>query len=147
MPTINALPEHYIEFHDSVLSSVSSHEGRVSIELGLACIQKWERGGDRPNGTGWSQPLTMRMKNSSIKAIPADMPLDVWEGEIEIDEIRSNRLPRVEAVLSGQITLKLVLVSGSILEVAGTELEMELHGIAKYVEELPQEFDPENGAA
>ena len=87
------------------------------------------------------------MKNSSIKAIPADMPLDVWEGEIEIDEIRSNRLPRVEAVLSGQITLKLVLVSGSILEVAGTELEMELHGIAKYVEELPQEFDPENGAA
>ena len=89
----------------------------------------------------------MRMNNSNIKAIPADMPLDVWEGEIEIGEIRPNQLPRVEAVLSGQITLKLVLVSGSTLEIAGTELEMELHGIAQYVEELPQEFDPENGAA
>ena len=147
MPLINAVPEHYVEFHDSVLCSVSSHEGRVSIELGPAYIQKWERGSERPNGTGWSQPLTMRMKNSNVKAIPTDMPLDVWEGEIEIDEIRPNRLPRVEAVLSGQITLKLVLVSGSTLEIAGTELEMELHGIATYVEELPQAFGPENGAA
>ena len=147
VPTHDSPAEHYVDFHDSVLSSVLSGEAGTVVELGPAYIQKWERTGQCIKGTGWFQPLTIRIKNPVISLMPADMPLKVWEGEILINGTLQKGLPRVEARISGHITLRLVLVSDSKLEISGTELEMQLHGFARYAEDLPKEFEPPNGAA
>ena len=137
----------YIELHDSELDSVSIELGTATLKLSPAYLHKWERNGDRVEGTGWTQNASIRVWSASVEGAAELLPKTISNSEVCGANYRGDGLLKVGSMLDGEIFLKLVLISSEILVVRGSALLVELHGIPQFVEALPPEFEPADGAA
>ena len=77
----------WIEFHDSTLTAI--HQLARTREIVLkAYVHQWELLGDRWRGTGWKQPVRIRIQNAlGPSGVPA-LPAGISDGELRANELR-----------------------------------------------------------
>src|SRR5882672_7247207 len=63
----------WIEFHDSTLTGIKQSAGAREILLD-AYVHRWEWLGDQWRGTGWEQPVRMRMENAVGPSAAPELP-------------------------------------------------------------------------
>jgi hypothetical protein len=71
------------------------------------------------------------------------LPAVVSEGHVRLGEIERTALVRLPLESSDGIALSLQLATGNSFNVRGRGLQVEPAGSARYVEDLPEEFLPQ----
>jgi hypothetical protein len=130
----------WIEFHDSQLISATRSDRDVSILLD-AYVHRWE-GRDLRRGTGWMQQIRL-IVGRAVASIPTlAAPAPIADGEIRIGPLSHSNLVKMPIKSEEPVSLKIQLVTGEILEVAGEAVRSESIGEARYVEDLPADLWP-----
>jgi hypothetical protein len=137
----------HFEFHDSVLQSVIAEHSTVTLQLSPAYIHQWERRGDEYDGTGWAQDLSIRFSNADLEGTPCSLPESISDGELSGENYLDEGLHKIGTPISGNISLKLTLKNAATLVINGSAMETELLGNPRFIEKLPADFQPEEGAA
>jgi hypothetical protein len=130
----------WIEFHDSQFISAARADLEVSILLD-AYIHRWEEG-DLRRGTGWMQQIRL-IVGRAVASIPTlAAPAPIADGQIRIGPMSLSSLVPMPIESEDPVSLKIQLVTGEILEIAGEGVRSETIGQARYVEELPTDLWP-----
>jgi hypothetical protein len=131
----------WIEFHDSELLDVNAVDGGVEVLLS-AYVHAWDVGADGRRGTGWSQPVRIRLTNAVASAIVGVLPLTIWTGQMTVGATTYDNLVPLPFAAIERTTLRLELTRGSLFEAVGASVDLEPTGSARYIEPLPPDFWP-----
>jgi hypothetical protein len=133
----------WIEFHDSVLRSVATDDGRLFLELD-AYVHRWEQRDSRWLGTGWIQPVTIMVRKATTPVATIETPVDVWDGSIRVDEaVYINRVP-LPFEGTGAVRVVMEVINGALIEIVGEQMTLAATGDARFVEDLPADLLPPN---
>jgi len=134
----------WIEFHDSVLTAVNQSAEAREILLD-AYVHRWEKFGNQWRGTGWEQPVRIRMQNAvGSEALPV-LPAEISDGELRASGLTQGTLLPVPFESSGDCGLLLRLVGGSTIDINGRGLQVEALGSGRFIENLPEDMRPTPG--
>jgi hypothetical protein len=131
---------NFLEFHDSIISAIALEGTLVRIRLD-AYVHRWDRVDGRWKGTGWKQPVQIRLVGPA-NPDKLDLPVGLAGGEVLVGQVTYQEPVPLPFTSSGPATLRLELVIGKVLDVSGHDLVIESIGEARYVEDLPDDFSP-----
>jgi len=129
-----------IEFHDSDLIGLETAGDWLVFSLD-AYVHQWERVDGLWTGTGWMQPVTLRLK-AAVSATCLSLPVRVSEGSLSVGSARLGNLVPLPFAASEGGSLELVFVDGSQIELSCDAVTLSEAGPARYVERLPDDFQP-----
>ncbi len=129
-----------IEFHDSELIGLETAGDWLVLSLD-AYVHRWERIEGLWTGTGWMQPVTLRLK-AAASATRLWLPVRVSEGSLSVGSAQLGNLVPLPYAASEAGSLQLVLVDGSQIELNCDGVTLSEAGPARYVERLPDDFRP-----
>ena len=127
------MPNRVIEFHDSTFDGVEHEGGDVALRFSAAYIHQSEGKPGVDAGSGWIQELRLHISDASLSGEIVDLPCDLWDGSISLDNERFDCVP-IPLDYRGRIEVN--LVQDGKLTVIGSGLRVELLGQPKYVEEF-----------
>ncbi len=123
-----------IEIHDSTLVSLLIRGDEAVLRFEFYIHQSAGKPLQDP-GSGWSQSGILRIKRPVMNGSFSDFPRDLHNGQITLDGTISKNL--IPIPLSHQGSVELQLQSwGDVISIAGSEIQLELIGEPKYIEEL-----------
>jgi hypothetical protein len=131
----------WIEFHDSQLLAVNVIDSGVELQL-AAYVHAWETNGDVRRGTGWVQPVRIRLIDARSPAIAEGLPLFLDGGEIMAGEQSHRECVPLPFIATQPAVLRLEFTAGHMIEVTAAKLEISATGPARYVEDLPAALWP-----
>lgn len=123
-----------IEFHDSMLLSVSSVGEGVLIRL-KAYVHRCSPVEGSP-GTGWSQEVAITFATGAVEVSPTHMPVWISDGQLG----KFINLVPLPLTLTEEASLSLETCAGESLVVRGRDLQVDPLGEATFVEEVPFDF-------
>jgi hypothetical protein len=129
-----------IEFHDSTISAITQEPTSIRISLD-AYVHRWDLVDAEWRGTGWVQPVHIIITSSADSMI-CQVPVDIRDGEVRTVQSNYENLVPLPFAATGPVWLRLELVSGDVLAIAGRDITIDPAGEASYVENLPDEFRP-----
>lgn len=131
----------WIEFHDSTVLSLI--QVGADLEIGLeAYVHRWEKHRDAWSGTGRSQPVRVVIRNVLAPSVRFDGPVDISDGCLRIGQVEHDNGVELPCGSSEPVCLRLVLVDANVIEIVGRGILIEAAGEARYIEDLPPEFQP-----
>lgn len=126
-----------IEFHDSSLGGLAEEGKEVVVRFEPAYVHESAGRPGLDPGTGWVQPVELRVQDCEATTVQSELPADVWGGWLESGvERHENGLP-LPFSFRGRVHLRLELSSGEVLDLRGKGVSAASTGPAKYVEEFP----------
>ncbi len=131
----------WIEFHDSELLGVNAVDGGVEVLLS-AYVHAWDVGEDGRRGTGWSQPVRIKLTNAVASAVEYALPLRISNGHMTVGVEISRNLVPLPFVATERTTLWLEFPNGILFEAVGASVDLEATGSARYIEPLPPDLWP-----
>lgn len=131
-----------IEFHDSDLSACEMQDKMIVVELHPAYVHKWELTNGKWIGIGCVQDARITIENANVPKRMPTLPVQISDGMIEIGTAIFDNLVAVPFKMSGPSHLKLQLVTGETFEISGTTISIAISGECKFVEKLPEEWQP-----
>jgi hypothetical protein len=134
----------WLEFHDSELLSVEQTSDAVTFLLN-AYVHQWERDPTGWRGTGWAQPVHVRIANPSPIKAPAT-PVDVWRGTLHCGTVEHSGGVPLPYSTEESVRLELDLNDGTALRVVGSSVAFRSNGDPTYIEDLPEDFRPTDAA-
>lgn len=123
-----------LELHDTRLVSISDHGGTVRLRVSAYLHVSTGRPG-RDVGTGWSQELELAIAGAVIESRPADLPMWILDGSLQIDGA-AEELVALPLDRAGAIRLDLRGAEGRLL-VSGERIAAEELADAQFVERVP----------
>lgn len=128
------MPNRAIEFHDSTFDGVEREGADLSLRFSAAYIHQSEGKPGVDAGSGWVQELRLHISDVSLSGEILDLPVDLWNGSISLDDQRFDNCLPIPFDYQGRVEVN--LEQGGKLTVIGTRLKVELLGQPKYVEEF-----------
>lgn len=135
--------QRWIELHDSVLLGQETDGDWLVLSLD-AYVHQWERIDGLWSGTGWMQPVDLRLK-AAAPATGISFPIGVSDGSLAVGSTRLDNGAPLPFEATSATELDLVLVSGGRVSLRGDAAALLEVGVARYVERLPDEFRPVDG--
>jgi hypothetical protein len=132
----------WIEFHDSTLTAIKQSVGTLEIVLD-AYVHRWELLGDEWRGTGWEQPVRIRMQNAVGPSATPALPTEILDGELRTKGLAPGALVPLPFELPGDFALSLQLLDGIVIDITGRGLRVEALSGGRFVENLPEEMRPD----
>ncbi len=132
----------WIELHDSTVEEVRAEPTEVAVRL-RAYVHDWTLVGGQWRGSGWSQPVVLRLREAASRTEPA-VPVDISSGAVRVGATTHDNVIPVPLTSAEHTKLWFELVTAEILEIEGDGLDIEVVGEAKFVEDLPDELNPFN---
>lgn len=129
-----------VEFHDSIISSIGNEGGAIRLHLD-AYVHRWQRVDGIWKGTGWMQPVQILIQGPAPVELP-ELPAELDSGEIVTAENTFTNLVPLPFSSAGPALLKLELKAGETFEFSGQDLVMAPTGDGRFVEDLPDDFQP-----
>lgn len=107
----------------------------MSLRFSAAYIHQSEGEPGVDAGSGWVQELSLHVSDASLSGEILDLPCDLWDGSVLLDEKRFDNCVPIPLDYRGRVEVN--LEQDGKLTVIGTRLQVELLGQPKYVEEFP----------
>jgi len=131
-------PRRSIEIHDSVLTQISFFQNEARFHLS-AYIHQSEGIPGQDSGSGWIQEAIIRIQDAQMKGSFSELPVTLSDGQFWLGHNNLMNLIPVP-IRRFKVDLKLRLEAWKqvkeVVIVTGTEVELELIGQPKYVEEF-----------
>jgi len=135
---IAVMPNRAIEIHDSVLTQISFFQNEARFHLS-AYIHQSEGIPGQDSGSGWIQEAIIRIQDAQMKGSFSELPVTLSDGQFWLGHNNLMNLIPVP-IRRFKVDLKLRLEAWKqvkeVVIVTGTEVELELIGQPKYVEEF-----------
>lgn len=127
-----------IEIHHSVLDTLLLDCGDAVLHFSHLYIHETENVPGIDAGTGWSQAGKLTISGGIIEGSFSELPRDLWDGCINMDETVSENMIPIPLDYKGKIELQLEAWSQvrEIISISGKGARLELIGEAEYVEEF-----------
>ena len=132
----------WIDFHDSTIEAVCAEVQHIGIRL-RAYMHDWTLVGERWHGSGWSQPLVVRLRNAASGTVPV-VPVGISSGWARVGATTHENGMPVPFRATERTKLSFRLVTAEILEIEGDGIDIEIVGEPRFVENLPDELRPFN---
>ena len=129
------MPNRALEFHDSTFDGIEREGTNLALRFSAAYIHQSDGKPGVDAGSGWVQELRLHISDASLTGEIHDLPCDLWDGSIALDDERFNNCVPIPLDYRGRIEVS--LEHESKLTVVGSGLRVELLGEPKYVEEFP----------
>ena len=125
----------FLEFHDSTIVSLST--AQQSLHIGIdAYVHRWLQVEGQWIGRGWIQPV--RLKLSTAGAPPnLKLPADLSTGSVELDGRVHDNILQLPCRSLGPARITFTLITGELIEVTGSEFDIEAIGEGRLLEDLP----------
>ena len=123
-----------LELHDTRLVSISVDGDTVRLRLSAYVHVSTGRPG-RDVGTGWAQELELSIAGAAIEARPAELPMWILEGSLQLDGVAEELVP-LPLDRTGRIRLDLLGAEGRLL-VSGEGIAALELADAQFVERVP----------
>ena len=130
----------WIEFHDSTLEAVCAEPTGVAIRL-RAYVHEWKLVAGRWQGSGWSQPVVMRVQGAVSGGAP-EAPVELGSGWVRVGSTMHDGIIPLPFASTERATVWLQTAMAEVLELGGTGLDIEATGAAKFIEVLPDDMNP-----
>lgn len=131
-----------IELHDSDLLSITVADTTLVLSV-RAYVHRWQKVDSKWLGTGWSQAAELRILSAALPVSLDSAPDDIYGGELVAGPTRYDNVFPVPLVFSGEVRLTLEVLRAEHLEYSGNGFSAALVGVPRFVEALPQEWQPE----
>lgn len=129
------MPNLAIEFHDSTFDGAHWDGTALTLSFSAAYIHQSEGKPGVDAGSGWVQELRLHISEASRSGEIPDLPCDLWDGSISLDDERFDNCVPIPLDYRGRIEVH--LQQEGALTVVGTRLLVELLGQPQYVEDSP----------
>ena len=129
------MPNRAMEFHDSTFDGVEREGAGLALRFSAAYIHQSEGKPGVDAGSGWVQELRLHISDASLSGEILDLPCDLWDGSIQLDDKRFDNCVPIPLDYRGRIEVN--LERDGKLTVIGSRLRVEVLGQPKYVEEFP----------
>jgi hypothetical protein len=139
----NALPS-WIEFHGSTVTIVAHSDAACELTLD-AHVHRWEQRSDPWAGSGWIQPVRIMVRDATNVAVMPILPSAISAGSLRAGNATHRNLLPLPFESTDEIVLSIQLVTGGVVDIAGSDLRVELVADGWYVEELSEELRPNAG--
>ncbi|CAN5714303.1 hypothetical protein BH09VER1_BH09VER1_44660 [soil metagenome] len=126
-----------IELHDSTLAEITHLDGTVVVSLLPAYLHRSAGVVGTDAGTGWTQAATITFFGAGPVTKVEGLPIWISDGTLSVGAVRYRNLIPARGYFEGEVELSLELASPDTVTIRGTSLRIELHGEARYVEEVP----------
>ena len=128
----------WLELHDSTVKEIRHEASRLTIKL-HGYVHRWDFAAGAWKGTGWMQPVSLRIGAESTIAIAVPAPIS--GGWLQISDVRYDLIPLpIESPAPARLLLE--LADGTELQLAGDGVTLIASGEASYVEDLPADMRP-----
>jgi hypothetical protein len=107
-----------------------------------AYVHRWDMVGDSWTGTGWKQPVRIRVSDVGSSWIAPVLPIDISDGRLRVGTITHDNLVRLPFNASDVISLWLQLTNADVVEFVGRGVYIDVVGEARFVEDLPADLRP-----
>src|SRR5437762_1622462 len=127
----------WLEFHDSDLLPLRRDGAALLIEL-RGYVHRWELASDQWKGTGWMQPILIRIVTDDD--LKLESPMNIADGRLKIGDTTHKNLVPIPLEAMARVELWLHLWSGEEvkeLTIAGSSVTVTGAGEMTYVEDLP----------
>jgi hypothetical protein len=123
------------------VDAIAASGESVTIHL-TAYVHRWEHRDGSWAGTGWTQPVTIVVRKPTMPIATIETPVDVSDGSVRVNEaVHANLIPLAfEGV--GAVRVRMQLVDGAVVEIAGDRVTLAATGDARFVEDLPADLRP-----
>jgi hypothetical protein len=121
------------EFHDSVLMRID----RAGDEIHFLFDAYVHRSSGDPGvdpGTGWTVDVELILSGAESRSIVPNLPASIWDGALRIDESEFSNVVVLPLEVSGNIALRIELMSGEIVEATATRAKLVVVGPYTFVE-------------
>ena len=102
-----------------------------------ACVHRWEAQASGWNGTGWSQPVRILVRNAVGSLVAPVLPADISDGRLRLGDVTHVNLVQFPLEFSGDVDLWLELGTADIISLSARGVRVEAVGNGRYVEDLP----------
>src|SRR5882672_10943888 len=116
----------WIEFHDSTVEAVRAEPTEGFVRL-RAYVHEWQLVAGQWHGSGWSQPVVLRLREGASGTSPA-VPVGVSSGWIGVGATTHDNLIPVPFASAERTRLRLELVSAETLELEGDGVDIDVVG-------------------
>lgn len=119
-----------------MLDALSLDNGDAVLHFSHLYIHETEGVPGIDAGTGWSQEGKITIGGGIIEGSISELPRDLWDGHLVMDETISENMIPVPLDWRGKIELRLKAwgAVSEVVSVRGTGAKLELIGRAEYVE-------------
>src|SRR5215471_20851311 len=123
----------WLEFHDSVLLSLTEASGAVEAVLD-GYVHRWDLHGDTWSGSGWMQRIRITINKAAGPLAAPALPAEIADGQLHVgDTVWVNLAPMPLVEATGSTDLRLELVGPEIVHIHGADIRVEPTGPAHYV--------------
>jgi hypothetical protein len=125
-----------IEIHDSELVAVVITRKKVIIQLSPAYVH---RSAERPGidaGSGWNQSVDIVFVSGIVEGRLPNLPSTLDDGGIT-GSVNYNNLIPIPTSVSDEVCFEASTISGELIVVRGSGMEIKAVSEATYVEEFP----------
>ncbi len=130
-----------LEFHDSSVLSINEVGDSIVIILD-AYVQKWKEAENEWKGCGVSQKVKISVFRGVIISHKETSEDIIFRGSIQSNDVSFQDLP-IPAHFPEETVVSFVFHDESKFSATGETVSLELFGDAKYIEDLPPEWQPE----
>jgi hypothetical protein len=124
-----------IEFHDSVLARIERSGDEIRLLFRLAYVHRSSGEPGLHAGTGWTVDVELILFSAHGPSIAPNLPYDVWDGDLRVDDSAFSNVVPLPLELSGNVSLRIELNSGQVVEATGTRAQLLVVGPYTFVEE------------
>jgi hypothetical protein len=128
------------EFHDSVLAGVTQTGENCVLHFATAYLRVYEENYGGQSVTGWVQEASLFVGGVCkaqyiLDGIDED-GVDVWRGEITVDDLLLNGVADLPLNIGGSVSATFTLMTGEVIQFEGNHIEVRLHGEPVFVEPI-----------
>jgi hypothetical protein len=126
-----------LEFHDSELCAIEIESDRLALRFAPAYVHRSDGVPGVDPGTGWTQNVTMQLVRFQLSGTVRLGLASLADGEISLGGEGPADLVAVPLSYVGPVSLRLVFLDDSRLEIVAEELQCVPTSEATYFEEFP----------
>ena len=117
-----------IEFHDSVIESITQKNESIIVRLSSAYIHK--------EGKGWSQVAEIHFGNAGSVPEKVEFPAVVYDATLTTSQKIYNNLLELPLSCQGAVNLEIILNSGLAFTIKGNGVSVALFGKPEFIENV-----------
>jgi hypothetical protein len=125
-----------IEIHDSVLEHLSIVDGRALFEFSSLYVHQSIGTPGADPGTGWFQRARLQINGAMFFSSFSEFPCKLLGGQISLGGSEFDNVIPIPLLYRDGIALRLDSRDGAVIQLRGTDVELELMGEPHHVEEF-----------
>jgi hypothetical protein len=125
-----------IEFHDSVLMRIDHAGDEIRLLFQPAYVHRSSGDPGVDAGTGWTVDVELTLFGAQSRSIVPNLPGGVWQGDLRIDKMELGNVMALPLDASGNIALRIELMSGEVVEVSGNRVQLLIVSGYTFVEDV-----------